>query len=246
MRSWEAGRKTGLWDGPQGPAGRARRTQAKPSAAAPVTPTAAAAWPASGLGSGPGCSLSCTGSSSGRGPGPPASGGGMVGGCAPSPSTAPEIQSRLGVAQAALREPAPSAAAGPGLAGAPATTAPRPAWYAGPGTKTPAFRVCPTGTPAGSCLCRPSWAGNTLIAQAVSSLSPAWGTSCWQHHMIHHRAACARGPAAPALLSTCGLPGSTCDLLGSGTVLGAPASGTDRPQPSSPGGATLPKDQSVG
>lgn len=73
MRSWEAGRKTGLWDGPQGPAGRARRTQAKPSAAAPVTPTTAAAWPASGLGSGPGCSLSCTGSSSGRGPGPPAS-----------------------------------------------------------------------------------------------------------------------------------------------------------------------------
>lgn len=193
MRSWEAGRKTGLWDGPQGPAGRARRTQAKPSAAAPVTPTTAAAWPASGLGSGPGCSLSCTGSSSGRGPGPPASR--RWGGGTPSPSTAPEIQSRLGVARAALHEPTLLATAGPGLAGA--MTAPCPAQYAGPGTKTPAFRVCPTGTLASSCLCRPSWAGNTPIAQAVGSLSPARGTSCWQRHMIHHQAACTRGPAGP-------------------------------------------------
>lgn len=54
--------------------------RAKRSAASPVTPTAAAAWPASGLGSGPGCSLRCTGSSSGRGPGPPASRSGRVGG----------------------------------------------------------------------------------------------------------------------------------------------------------------------
>lgn len=54
-------------------------TRAKRSAASPVTPAAAAAWPASGLGSGPGCSLRCTGSSSGRGPGPPASRSGRVG-----------------------------------------------------------------------------------------------------------------------------------------------------------------------
>lgn len=50
---------------------RAQCMQAKPFAAGPVTPTAAAAWPASGLGSRPGRSLSCTGSSSG--PSPPAS-----------------------------------------------------------------------------------------------------------------------------------------------------------------------------
>lgn len=59
------GRSPGAWPV------RAQCMQAKPFTAGPVTPTAAAAWPASGLGSRPGRSLSCTGSSSG--PSPPAS-----------------------------------------------------------------------------------------------------------------------------------------------------------------------------
>lgn len=102
-------------------------------------------------------------------------------------------------------------------------------------------------------LCGPSRAGNTPIGAAVSSLSPAWGTSCWRHHMIHHRPPAPAGQPAPTLLSTCGLPGSTCDPAGrapadpsrSGSMEPRPGAPTAL-SPCAPGGLLCPQDKPLG
>lgn len=164
-----------------------QRARAKPFAAAPVTPAAAAAWPASGPGSRPGCSLSCT-SSSGGGEGldrqPAGEGRGEgAGRSTPSPSTAPEIQTRLGVAGAAPRKSTRRlSAAGRGAAGAPHPPQPQPRFLPrGPGLgqrpqalwaaphRQPERRGQPAPGPAAPP--RPSRAGNTPTSPGQPRLS---------------------------------------------------------------------------
>lgn len=176
--------------------------------------TAAAAWPASGLGSGPGRSLSCTGSSRGRGPGPPASrrGGAGAGRSTPSPSAAPEIQTRLGV----VGRPSPSGREST----QPSTAAAGP--HSLPRTRRPTRAPCSSGKrghgphpgPAAAPESKQAWKrADGRQSQAVSSLSPARGTSCWRHHVTRHQAA-RPGPAHPHPAQHLRLPGSTCDPTG--------------------------------
>lgn len=178
------------------PSRRGQGTRARPSAAVPLSPAAAAAWPASGLGSGPSCSLSCTGSSRGRGPGPPASRSGSGGGGEErsSPSAAPEMRTRPGVAPAAPRKsPRLHAASGAVVAGAPhAPQLPFPppqgaglAPARGTRDKDPGPRVCnPRGTPGQ----RPPPGPRTRLGWKHSARPgcqlpvPDRGMRCWRPH----------------------------------------------------------------
>lgn len=162
--------------------------RAKRSAALPVTPTAAAAWPASGLGSGPGCSLRCTGSSSGRGPGPPASRSGRVGagrtlrhppllqkfkpdggGVAGRPHTSPLSYPSAGLGWQVLPASFPS----PGLASMPPGQA---------GDKDPGLSVCPTRQPgpAAAPWAKLGWKHSASLGCQLPV--PSRGMRCWRPH----------------------------------------------------------------
>jgi hypothetical protein len=140
---------------------------------------------------------------------------------------------------------------------------------ASPSTK---LRSCGTKTQGSLCMCPTEAAGKeggppgphpgpaaapasyvgleTLgSASAVSSLSPAWGTSGWRLHDSSPGRLRPR-PAAPALLSTCRLPGNTCDPSRSGPALRPQArlaeQGQADPRPILSWGATQPKRQGCG
>lgn len=108
----------------------------------------------------------------------------------PSPSTAPEIQTRLGVAGAAprksIRQPLGCWAAGLGWQVLPAHHSPAsfPLPRLAQGQRPRAFSVCapqasgkegPAHTGASSRLCRPSWAGNTPIGLGCQLPVPGLG-----------------------------------------------------------------------
>lgn len=184
---------------------------AKASAEGPDS-TAAAAWPASGPGSQPSHSPSCTGSSS-LGPGPTASrrkGGAKRN--TPSPSTASDSnQTGGGVGRPQPMAPRKSMqlrANGQRMAGAPCPPQPLAIFpqssltHLQAGERWDKDLGLPLHVPhrgswkgkggpgphPGPAAAPVSQAGLEMLgsASAVSSLSPAWGMSRWRHHMIHH------------------------------------------------------------
>lgn len=242
---WEVSGRTGLWDGPQGPAGRVHAGQALCCRA--YDSNSGCSLAASGLGSGPGCSLSCTSSSgwtaSQRG------GGGVRGGALRHPPLLQKFKPDWGRPHA---RPLAAQPAGPGAAGAPP---PQPCFLpstAGQGQRPRAFCVPHRhlgrrGPPhrASSRLCRPSWTGNTPIGLGCQLPVPGLGNELLAAPHDSSPGRLRPRPAGPHPAQHLRLPGSTCDPAGehaspsrSGPVLQAGLRAQAAPAPLSWGRST--------
>lgn len=222
------------WSGARGPSLRCRAYDSN----------SGCSLAASGLGSGPGCSLSCTSSS-----GWTAS---QQGGGEEHSVTLHCSRNSNQTGGGPTHVPLAAQPAGPGVAGAPAHRS--PASFPPPlaRDKDPGLSVCPTGiwkgggarTGASSRLCRPSWTGNTPIGLGCQLPVPGLGNELLAAPHDSSPGRLRPRPAGPHPAQHLRLPGSTCDPAGehaspsrSGPVLQARLRAQAAPAPLSWGGS---------